>query len=110
MARDFIETAAMRGDQIGLSSITLIEIVYLIEKGRIASESFTRLAAVLEELGRLLVELVPDLHVARTLTRVDPASVPDMPDRIIAATALAARVPLITRDGKIRHSGLVTIW
>ncbi len=109
-ARALFETAATTGDQIGLSSITLIEMVYLIEKGRIASESFSRLAAALEAPGSLLVELVPDLRIARTLARVDPASVPDMPDRIIAATALAAQVPLISRDGRIRLSGLPTVW
>jgi predicted nucleic acid-binding protein len=71
---------------------------------------FSRLAAALEAPGSLLVELVPDLRIARTLARVDPASVPDMPDRIIAATALAAQVPLISRDGRIRLSGLPTVW
>ncbi len=34
-ARTTIEEAAARGDQIAFSSITLAEIVYLIEKGRI---------------------------------------------------------------------------
>ena len=109
-AKDAIEAAASHGDQIGLSSITLIEMVYLIEKGRIAAESFSRLAAVLEDPGGLLVEIVPDVRVARTLSLVDSGAVPDMPDRIIAATALHAHVPLITRDGKIRLSGLETIW
>ena len=32
-ADEFIEAAYKRGDQIGVSSITLIEMVYLIEKG-----------------------------------------------------------------------------
>lgn len=31
-------------------------------------------------------------------------------DRIIAATALALGMPLISRDGKIRLSGVSTIW
>jgi PIN domain nuclease of toxin-antitoxin system len=109
-ARGFIEAAAVKGDQIGLSSITLIEMVYLIEKGRIASESFSRLATVLDEPGSLLVEIVPDLRVARALSRIDPATVPDMPDRIIAATALQMQTPIISKDGKIRLSGLATIW
>ncbi|HZS86116.1 MAG TPA: type II toxin-antitoxin system VapC family toxin [Chloroflexota bacterium] len=109
-AKRFIEAAAADGDQIGLSSITLIEMVYLIEKGRIASESFSRLAAVLEKPGSLFIEIVPDLRVARALSRIDPMAVPDMPDRIIAATALHMQAPIISKDGKIRLSSLATIW
>jgi len=109
-AKGFIDGANDAGDQIGVSSITLIEMVYLIEKGRIAAESFTRLATVLEEPRGLFREIVPDLHVARELMRVDVTQVPDMPDRIIAATALHLSVPLVSKDSKIRLSGLATLW
>lgn len=34
----------------------------------------------------------------------------DMPDRIIAATAIQRNVPVISRDGKIRISNIQTIW
>jgi predicted nucleic acid-binding protein len=37
-------------------------------------------------------------------------SIPDMPDRIIAATALHLGVPLISRDAKIRASNIATVW
>ena len=100
----------MHGDQIGLSSITLIEMVYLIEKARIAVESLIHLAMALEEPESLFLAIAPDLQVARALTRVKVASVPDMPDRIIAATALYLNVPIISKDAKIRLSGLPTIW
>ena len=36
--------------------------------------------------------------------------VPDMPDRIIAATAVHLGLPLITRDERIRSAGIKTIW
>ena len=39
-ARTTIEEAAVEGDQIALSSITLAEIVYLSEKGRIVPVTF----------------------------------------------------------------------
>lgn len=109
-ARAFLETAAASGDQIGLSSITLIERVYLIEKGRIDAESFTRLAVALEDSNGMFLEVPPDLQIARALSRIDAASVPDMPDRIIAATALRFQVPVVSRDSKIRLSGLPTVW
>jgi hypothetical protein len=42
--------------------------------------------------------------------RGDQAEVPDMPDRIAAATALHFGVPVISRDGRIRASSLQTVW
>jgi predicted nucleic acid-binding protein len=37
--------------------------------------------------------------------------VPDMPDRIIAATALSLSLPLVTRDAKIQAvTTIQTIW
>ena len=37
-------------------------------------------------------------------------AVPDMPDRIIAAAVQALRVPLITRDDKIRRAMPAAVW
>ena len=36
--------------------------------------------------------------------------IPNLPDRIIAATALYAKVPVISRDRKIKLSSIQTIW
>jgi PIN domain nuclease of toxin-antitoxin system len=52
-----------------------------------------------------------DEKVLLALTQIPRESVPDMPDRIITATARAKRVPLITKDEKITCCGEVrTIW
>jgi predicted nucleic acid-binding protein len=48
--------------------------------------------------------------VAESLELVPRKDVPDMPDRIIAATALHLGLPLVTRDGKIRAVNITTIW
>ena len=50
------------------------------------------------------------ISIARALSKVDVQQIPDMPDRIVAATALQLNVPLISRDGKIRLSTIQTIW
>ncbi|WP_336389855.1 PIN domain-containing protein [Scytonema hofmannii] len=42
--------------------------------------------------------------------QVERAQVPDLPDRIIAATALYLGVPIISRDNKIQLSSINTIW
>ena len=50
------------------------------------------------------------MDISTSLRQIPRAAVPDMPDRIIAATALALELPLVTRDGKIRASNVETIW
>jgi len=44
------------------------------------------------------------------MKQVPSADVPDMPDRIVAATAVYFGVSVISRDGKIRTSNVQTIW
>jgi len=109
-ARETIEQAAAAGDQIAFSSITLAEIVYLSEKGRLAPETLDRLLQAVDEEQAVLLEVPFNRSIARALTKVQRSQVPDMPDRIIAATALHLGVPLISRDRKIRLAGLETIW
>jgi len=56
-ARNFIEQVNLEGQYIGVSSITLVEMVYLIEKGRIAAESFTKTATLLNDPLSVFVEI-----------------------------------------------------
>ncbi|RPH57017.1 MAG: PIN domain-containing protein [Chloroflexi bacterium] len=109
-AKKAIEQAAKQGDQIGFSAITLIEMVYLVEKGRIDPNALDRLLAAMETGNSVLVEIPVTGEVAREMRQVSRESIPDMPDRIIAATAQTIKVPIISRDGKIKVSGLKTIW
>lgn len=51
-----------------------------------------------------------DLRVAEILRTVPRDAVPDMPDRIIAATALALGLPIVTRDRRLPATGIRTIW
>ena len=110
IARQAIQNTADNGNQVGVSSITLAEIVYLVERGRIAVETLTRLVNALEDSQSVLSEIPFDKSIARTMTRVDVLKVPNFPDRMIAATALHHDVPIISRDGKIQLSGIATIW
>jgi PIN domain nuclease of toxin-antitoxin system len=70
----------------------------------------TRLATALNAPQSIFAGLPLDLRVARALSQIDVFKVPDMPDRIIAATALHLGVPLISRDAKIQASNISTIW
>ena len=96
--------------RIGVSTISLVEITYLEEKGRIPSIARRRFREALERRRSVLLELSVDNLVAMFVSRIDRGQIPDMPDRIIAATALTHRVPLISRDRMITTSDIETIW
>ncbi len=60
------------------------------------------------ESGLVLTDLNAD--VADQIGNVFRDGIPDLPDRVIATTALALNLPLISRDRKIVLSGLETTW
>lgn len=109
-AKALIENTAGTGNSIGISSITLIEMVYLVEKGRIPADRFTQLATHLRSEGNIFTEVPVDLDIARALSRINVNQIPDLPDRIIAATALHFNVPVISKDHRIQLPSLTTIW
>jgi PIN domain nuclease of toxin-antitoxin system len=105
-----IAQIAADGDRVAFSSITLAEIVYLSERGRIPSDTFDRLLEAVDRNDAVLAEAPFDRNIAQTLQLVNRTQVPDLPDRIIAATALHLGVPLISRDRRIQLSSVNTIW
>lgn len=109
-AKDAIAQIATDGDQVALSSITLAEIVYLSEKGRIPSLTLERLLAAIDASDAVFTEIPFDKNIAQALRLVDRTQVPDLPDRIIAATGLYLGTPVISRDSKIKLSSVKTIW
>jgi PIN domain nuclease of toxin-antitoxin system len=109
-ARNFIEETAAGGHQLAISAITLAEIVYLGERGRINPETLDRLMAEMESDQALMVEIPVNVEIVRAFRAVPREAVPELPDRMIAATAAYLSLPIISRDHKIRASPLVTIW
>jgi PIN domain nuclease of toxin-antitoxin system len=106
-----LDSANQSGEPIYISSITIVEIVYPTEKGKLPQAALDQLINALSspKSGFSVVPL--DLAIAQTLSQVPKAIVPDMPDRIIAATALELKLPLVTRDHKIQALlTLQTIW
>ena len=97
-------------DRIILPSIVLVEIIYLIEKNRLRPEVLSRVVGELSKPTTTLEIANLDLGIALALNRVSRQAVPDMPDRIMAATALHNQVPLVTRDENLRSCGIETIW
>jgi len=109
-AATFIDNTILNGDRIGLATISLVEIVYLIEKNKIPAATLQTIGQLVQDPSRGLDLVVLDEGVTQALATVPRAQVPDMPDRIISATAVRLRVPLISRDGKIQLSQVPTIW
>jgi PIN domain nuclease of toxin-antitoxin system len=109
-ARDAILQAEQNGDAIYVSAISLVEIRYLEEKGKVAPTSLQLIESALSHVNSPFVLVALDLAVTQTVGQVTRAAVPDMPDRIIAATALHVGVPLVTRDAAICAASVATIW
>lgn len=93
-----------------VSAVTIFEMVYLIEKGVIDEKIFQGLMDELNDEDAPIVCVPFDMRIALTAKKISRKEVPDMPDRAIAATALYLRMPLITKDRKIRASCIETIW
>ena len=98
------------GRPVHVSAISLIEAIYLTEKGRLPVEALQRLESALKDPDSGLVIAPVDIAVAEVLRKVSRTAVPDMPDRTIAATALNLNAPLVTRDLRLQSAGIKTIW
>jgi len=99
--------ASHREGGLAIAGITLFELAWLAENGRIETtlsvESFVRQCA-----SKVTVLPITPEIAARAVSF--PDSYPKNPqDRLIGATALVEGIELVTRDKSIKKSGLVPI-
>ncbi|HLJ88286.1 MAG TPA: PIN domain-containing protein [Candidatus Angelobacter sp.] len=106
----FIDNAVAHGEHIGISAISVAEMVYLIEKGRIPANALKDLHTVSADPKAVLQYVPLDENVAMKMAEIPRQDIPDLPDRVIAATAMLLGVPLLTRDQRIRASYVQSIW
>jgi PIN domain nuclease of toxin-antitoxin system len=109
-ASAFIDEAIASGNHIGVSAISLAEMVYLVEKARIPANALKDLHAAISDPKSVLQHIPLDETVAMRMSDISRDQIPDLPDRVIAATAQLRSVPLLSRDGRIRGSNIQTIW
>jgi hypothetical protein len=84
--------------------------VYLIEKKRLPASAYDDVTRALDDPHDVLQEIPVSVEVIEAMRSVSREAVPDMPDRIVAGTAIYFGVPVISRDGMIRASSVQTIW
>jgi PIN domain nuclease of toxin-antitoxin system len=98
------ERRLLAGEEWGISSIVIWEIAKLAQLGRIEIDlddpSLTRLLARMQTWPITV-------DVCRAIRSLDFRS--DPADEIIAATSIVHRVPLLTRDARIRKSKRVPL-
>jgi PIN domain nuclease of toxin-antitoxin system len=101
------------GYKVGVASISLFELVYLVEKRRLESVVLERVLDAISQPDGPFEEVPLIAEMASSLQDIPAVTVPDMPDRIIAATARYRGVPLVSKNARIRQlnpSILQVIW
>ena len=105
-----MDRAASAGHGIVLSPISLAEIIYLVEKNRLPASAYDDLKKALADPDYVIEEAPFTAEIVEAMRQIPRDAVPDMPDRIVAATAVYLGVPVISRDGRIRASNVRTVW
>lgn len=102
---------AMTSTTIGVAGITIWEAARLSFRRRIVIPEelvLTWLQKLVQLPEISLLPITPEIAVVAAKL---PDTVRDPADRLIVATALHHDAPLVTKDGRIRESGVVqTIW
>jgi len=110
-AKNFMDNVAASGGNLFIPTISFVEIIYLAEKGKLGANVLPRINAAIQTANSVLKSIELTHQITTSLAWIPRSIVPDMPDRIIAATALHLNIPLVTKDHKIQAlQNLITIW
>jgi PIN domain nuclease of toxin-antitoxin system len=105
-----IDAAIAAGDTLYVSSISFAEVLYLQEKHRLPVGSLDLVIREVRRADSAFAEVPLIAEVVTEMRNVPRAIVPDLPDRVIAASSVFMGVPLVTADGDIHRAGIPVIW
>ena len=100
---------ARASDGMAISAITLVELAGLLRRGKVDLRG--SIESTMEDLiGDVMIKPIT-LEIALLTVYFPPDFPSDPMDRIIAATARAENLPLVTADQRMWHCPLLkTIW
>lgn len=111
VAKTALQQAEATQSPVYIFALSLVELRYLIEKGSFVEQDYQICMQALNDPAIVLTLAPLDMPIAQALASIPRAVVPDMPDRIVAATALALGLPLISADTKIRQlTNVPIVW
>lgn len=102
---------ALKSGGLAIASVSLVEMAAWMTRGRIVATGSLEaaLAELVSNTSVIVKEITP--AIATLATHFPPEFVRDPADRVIAATARAEGLRLVTRDRRLRRSRLVeTVW
>lgn len=102
---------AMHAGGLAIASVTLWEMAMMLARGLVTVQGTPEswLTSLVDRTGVVVKEITPAVAVLATQFPADFAG--DPADRLIAATARADGLVLVTKDGKLRASHAVsTVW
>jgi PIN domain nuclease of toxin-antitoxin system len=99
-------------DGISVSVASVVDLWYVIRtRGTFTDDQLDQVFGLLRDPETSLEAEPVTLDVAAACRQIPRDALGDPWDRFITATAVALDLPLVTRDRRIRESGLVeTIW
>lgn len=109
--RTIFQKAVAGHGHVVIPSIVLVETIFLVQRERLDEEVVKTLLALTENPDDGIYIYPLNKGVVQALTHFGPVAIPELVDRIIAATALHLDLPLLTIDPAIHASKLVrTVW
>jgi PIN domain nuclease of toxin-antitoxin system len=101
--------SAAESDSIAVSAITLWELAWLANAGRVTFSG--SIPSFVERMTARTVVLPLTAEIAVTAVGFSDPYPNDPADRLIGATAVVEGISLVTKDANIRRSGFVkTVW
>jgi PIN domain nuclease of toxin-antitoxin system len=99
-------------DGIAMSVASVVDLWYVIRtRGTFTDDQLDQVVGLLGDPDSTLEAEPITLDVTAAFRQIPRDALGDPWDRFITATAMALGLPLVTRDRRIRESGLVeTIW